>query len=159
MKNKKEARLRPSKFRGAIGSLSVFYPAYSAELASPKLKICVCGGCKWKLKILLQSLNTRFVDILQIVDAKFEWHKKKAEQNLQKHGISFDEAKTVFSDELFITVVDEEHSDDEERFITIGFSNVGKLLMVAHTDRKGRIRIISARKATKNEEDFYSKTN
>lgn len=93
------------------------------------------------------------------MDAKFEWHKKKAEQNLQKHGISFDEAKTVFSDELFITVVDEEHSDDEERFITIGFSNVGKLLMVAHTDRKGRIRIISARKATKNEEDFYSKTN
>lgn len=93
------------------------------------------------------------------MDAKFEWHKKKAEQNFQKHGISFDEAKTIFNDQLFITVVDEEHSDDEERFITIGFSNTGKLLMVAHTDRKGRIRIISARKATKNEEDFYSKTN
>ena len=49
---------------------------------------------------------------------KFEWHKKKAAQNLRKHNVSFDEAKTVFDDEMFISVVDEEHSDDEERYIT-----------------------------------------
>ena len=90
---------------------------------------------------------------------KFEWHKKKAAQNLRKHNVSFDEAKTVFDDEMFISVVDEEHSDDEERYITIGMSFLARLLMVAHTDREERIRIISVRKATKHEEDFYTKTN
>ena len=90
---------------------------------------------------------------------KFEWHKKKAAQNLRKHNVSFDEAKTVFDDEMFISVVDEEHSDDEERYITIGMSFLARLLMVAHTDREKRIRIISARKATKHEEDFYTETN
>lgn len=56
-------------------------------------------------------------------------------------------------------MVDEEHSDDEERYITIGMSFLARLLMVAHTDREKRIRIISARKATKHEEDFYTETN
>ena len=60
---------------------------------------------------------------------------------------------------MFISVVDDEHSDDEERYITIGMSSLARLLMVAHTDRAERIRIISARKATKNEEDFYTETN
>ena len=90
---------------------------------------------------------------------KFEWHKKKAAQNLRKHNVSFDEAKTVFDDEMFISVVDEEHSDDEERYITIGMSFLARLLMVAHTDREKRIRIVSARKATKHEEDFYTETS
>ncbi len=57
---------------------------------------------------------------------------------------------------MFITVIDEEHSVDEERYITIGLSQRGRLLLVAHTDRAGRIRIISARKATKREEQFYA---
>ena len=57
---------------------------------------------------------------------------------------------------MFITVIDEEHSVDKERYITVGLSKRGRLLMVAHTDREGRIRIISARKATKKEEQFYA---
>ena len=62
----------------------------------------------------------------------------------------------MFDDLMFITVIDEEHSVDEERYITIGLSQRGRLLLVAHTDRAGRIRIISARKATKREEQFYA---
>ena len=85
----------------------------------------------------------------------FDWDANKAVKNLEKHHISFDEAVTVFDDPLFITVIDEEHSVDEERYITIGWSKQGRLLLVAHTDRNDRIRIISARKATKQEEQFY----
>jgi uncharacterized DUF497 family protein len=63
---------------------------------------------------------------------------------------------SIFDDPVFITVVDEEHSTDEERYVSIGSSENGRLLMVAHTDRDERIRIISARKATKKEEQFYA---
>ncbi len=86
----------------------------------------------------------------------FEWDPRKAASNLSKHSISFDEAVTVFNDPMFITVMDDEHSEDEERYITVGLSNASLLLMVAHTDRNGLIRIISARRATKKEEDFYA---
>ncbi len=86
----------------------------------------------------------------------FEWDDEKARTNLQKHGVEFDEASTVFDDPMFITFLDEEHSIDEERYITIGLSNKQRLLMVAHAERKENIRIISARKATKNEEKFYA---
>lgn len=85
----------------------------------------------------------------------FEWDPNKAELNLEKHGVAFEEATSVFADLMFITVVDDEHSIDEERYITIGMSAQGRLLMIAHTDRDGRIRIISVRKATKAEEQFY----
>jgi hypothetical protein len=87
---------------------------------------------------------------------RFAWDRRRADANLRKHGISFDEASTVFDDPSFITVVDDEHSVDEERYITIGVSSQRRLLMVAHTDRSGRIRIISAREATKKEERFYA---
>ncbi len=87
-----------------------------------------------------------------------EWDPDKAASNMQKHSVSFDEAKTVFDDPLFITVVDLEHSQDEERYITIGMSDRGQLLLVAHADRGGLIRVISARKATKREERFYADT-
>lgn len=87
---------------------------------------------------------------------QFEWDTSKAASNLEKHGVEFDEAQTVFNDPMFITVIDEEHSDDEERYITIGMSNRGRLLMVAHTDRNERIRLISARRATRGEELFYA---
>ncbi len=90
------------------------------------------------------------------VKLQFEWDPNKAVKNIEKHQVSFDEAATVFDDPMFITVVDEEHSVDEERYITVGLSKRGRLLMVAHTDREGRIRIISARKATKKEEQFYA---
>lgn len=86
---------------------------------------------------------------------QFEWNPTKAANNLVKHGISFEEAVTIFSDPMFVTVVDYDHSQDEERYITIGLSGYARLLMVAHTDRSGQIRIISARKATKKEEYFY----
>jgi len=79
----------------------------------------------------------------------------KAEANLKKHRVSFEEASTVFDDPLFITFLDVEHSFSEERYITMGLSHRNRLLLVAHIDREGAIRVISARKATKNEPRFY----
>jgi len=87
---------------------------------------------------------------------RFEWDDEKARTNLKKHGVDFEEASTIFDDPLFITFLDEEHLTNEERHITIGLSSKQQLLMVAHTERKNSIRIISARKATKNEEKFYA---
>ena len=89
-------------------------------------------------------------------ELQFEWDSNKAVKNVEKHRVSFEEAATVFGDPMFITFIDEEHSVDEERYITIGLSSRGRLLMLAHTDREGRIRIISARKAAKKEEQFYA---
>ena len=89
-------------------------------------------------------------------DRQFEWDANKAAKNLDKHHVDFSEATTVFDDPMFITVVDEEHSADEERYITFGLSAQGQLLLVAHTDRASRIRIISARRATRKEESFYA---
>ena len=91
-------------------------------------------------------------------DLQFEWDADKATKNLRKHGVAFQESMTIFDDPEFITVVDGEHSFDEDRYITIGMSNLGRLLMVAHTDLSGRIRIISAREATKREERFYAES-
>ena len=87
---------------------------------------------------------------------QFEWSSAKARSNVQKHQVSFDEASTIFDDPQFITFLNEEHSGDEDRYITIGLSHQARLLMVAHTERKDKIRIISARKATPNEEKFYT---
>lgn len=89
----------------------------------------------------------------------FEWNPTKAAGNLAKHGVAFEEAKTVFDDPMFITFVDDEHSVDEERYITVGISGRGRLLVVAHTDREEGIRIISARKATKKEVSYYEKAD
>lgn len=89
----------------------------------------------------------------------FEWDPRKAEINLRKHGVSFTEAGTVFGDELAVTIPDPDHSEDEERFITIGWSNHRKLLIVSHTDRNDRIRIISARELTRNERKAYEEEN
>jgi uncharacterized DUF497 family protein len=85
----------------------------------------------------------------------FDWNPEKAKANLRKHQIDFEEASTIFDDPQFITFLDEEHSADEERYITIGLSNKNRLLMVAHTERNDQIRIISARKVTNREEKFY----
>ena len=89
----------------------------------------------------------------------FEWDPAKAAGNLVKHAVSFEEAKTVFNDPMFITFVDDEHSHDEERYITLGISGRGRLLVVAHTERRERIRIISARKATRKEAGYYETTD
>ena len=86
---------------------------------------------------------------------EFEWDPAKAGTNLRKHGVAFGEATTVFRDELSFTWFDPHHSGDEERYLTLGLSRFGRLLVVAHTERDDRIRIISARKATRRETEFY----
>ncbi len=88
----------------------------------------------------------------------FEWDFKKAKQNIQKHGINFDEASTVFRDPMSRTIDDPLHSEDEERFVLIGQSITGRLLVVVHTERGEHIRIISARMAT-NKEKFQYEEN
>ena len=87
--------------------------------------------------------------------ASFEWDPLKAKNNLLKHQVTFEEASSIFNDPQFITFLDDEHSTNEERYISIGISNRNLVLMVAHTERKDKVRIISARKATDNEEKFY----
>lgn len=86
---------------------------------------------------------------------KFEWNEAKAAGNYEKHGISFEAAATVFGDPLAATFDDPDHSQEEQRMITIGESRDGDILVVAHTAREARIRIISAREATRRERRFY----
>lgn len=85
----------------------------------------------------------------------FEWDKKKAKMNVTKHNVSFKEASTVFKDTLSLTIEDPIHSDEEERYIIIGESFKHRLLVVVHTVRNDRIRILSARKAAKKERRYY----
>jgi uncharacterized protein len=86
---------------------------------------------------------------------EFEWNPDKAVLNLRKHDISFKEATTVFDDSLSVTFPDPEHSVGENRYVIIGISGLGQLLVVSHTDRGNLTRIISARKATRQEKRFY----
>jgi len=82
---------------------------------------------------------------------QFEWDRDKAASNLRKHDVSFDEAVTVFYDPLAATLSDPDHSSEEGRLITVGFSDEGQLLVVCHTERGGATRLISARHATPRE--------
>jgi len=86
---------------------------------------------------------------------EFEWDPVKAASNEEKHGVSFDEAATAFGDPFSLTIADPDHSDDEERFILLGESFVARLVVVVHTERDERIRIISTRLATRNERRSY----
>lgn len=88
---------------------------------------------------------------------KFDWDPAKAASNLREHGVSFEEAKSVFYDEFAIQFYDQSHSSDEERFLMLGMSSGAGLLLVCHCERDsgGVIRIISARKATQRESSFY----
>jgi uncharacterized protein len=85
----------------------------------------------------------------------FVWDHKKAKTNLEKHGVSFEEASTAFKDTLSLTVDDPLHSSDEKRLVLIGMSYNNRILVVVHTERGDNIRIISARKATKKERKYY----
>jgi len=85
----------------------------------------------------------------------FEWDEQKARQNKKKHRVSFEEASTVFGDPLSITIDDPLHSHDENRYVTIGRSIADRLLVIVHTDRGERIRLISARIATRRERMTY----
>ena len=86
---------------------------------------------------------------------EFEWDPNKAQWNLRRHRVSFGEAATVFGDPFSITVPDPDHSFEEDRYITVGVSQSGRLMMVAHTERGNRIRIISARQLTRAERRQY----
>jgi hypothetical protein len=85
----------------------------------------------------------------------FEWDREKAASNLERHGVSFDEASSAFADPLSSTILDPDHSDDEARFVLIGQAFSGRLLVVVHTDRGESIRLISARLATRRERKQY----
>jgi uncharacterized DUF497 family protein len=87
---------------------------------------------------------------------KFEWDAQKAANNLLKHGVSFDEAVSVFGDAMALTFTDTDHSENEDRSRTYGISNKERLLVIVHTERRNGIRIISARKATRYEKDIYA---
>ena len=87
---------------------------------------------------------------------QFEWDYQKAARNIQKHGISFEEAVTVFSDPMALTFLDTDHSETEDRSRTYGLSNKERLLVVVHTERQNFLRIISARKATRYEKSLDS---
>ena len=86
---------------------------------------------------------------------EFEWDPDKADRNWQKHGVSFHEAATVFADPLAITYFDPGRSEEEDRFLTFGHSGNGRFLVVSHTDRQDRTRIISARQGTRKERKSY----
>ena len=88
---------------------------------------------------------------------KFEWDEAIAAANLKKHPVSFEEARSIFYDEFGVQFFDDDHSNDEERFLMLGMSAAAKLLIVCHCEREdgATVRIISARKATKRESAFY----
>jgi uncharacterized protein len=89
------------------------------------------------------------------MDMDFQWDPEKAAGNLRKHGISFEEVKQVFSDPLFLTFADLDHSFEERRFVMIGELRDGRLVVVSYTDRDQITRIISARPATRQERKTY----
>ena len=90
---------------------------------------------------------------------EFEWDPEKAAANVRRRRVSFNEAATVLEDPLSTTFPDEAHSEGEMRFVTVGVSQRGRLLVVAHTERNDTIRIISARRATRRERAFYEQDN
>lgn len=85
----------------------------------------------------------------------FEWDPTKARKNFRKHGVSFEEACSVFYDPLAATGADPDQSEDEDRMVTFGVSSAGRLLVVSHTDRSDAIRVISGRVATRKERLIY----
>lgn len=84
-----------------------------------------------------------------------EWDAEKARRNVAKHGVTFEEAATVFLDPFELTVLDPDHSISEDRFVSVGASSAGRLLVVGYTERRGKIRIIFARRATMREQMDY----
>jgi uncharacterized protein len=89
------------------------------------------------------------------VGYQFEWDPEKASANFKKHGVSFEEAVTVFADPLALNMADPSHSVEEQRYLVLGSSNQGRLLVVAYAERDERTRIITARKATRRERHDY----
>ena len=94
-------------------------------------------------------------DLEELMKLRFEWDEEKAKANLKKHRVSFEEATTVFLDPFSMTIPDPDHSVEEQRFIDIGSSDKGRVLVVVYTERGSNIRIISCRKATPSERTLY----
>ncbi len=92
-------------------------------------------------------------------ELRFEWDERKAKSNIVKHGVSFEEAKTVFYDSFALIISDPDNSETEDRFVILGFSEKARILVVCHCYREDEtcIRIISARKATRKESSYYKK--
>jgi hypothetical protein len=90
---------------------------------------------------------------------EFDWDAQKAASNLAKHGVGFAEAITVFGDPLEAVIADPHHSEDKCRFLSVGRSETGRLLVVAYTERRGRLRVINAREATPRERRQYESPN
>ena len=86
---------------------------------------------------------------------EFEWDEEKAAANLAKHGVSFEEAGTIFDDPLYVDFYDPDHSSEEHRYIIIGESRQGRLLVVSYTERGDVTRLISAREVTRSEREAY----
>ncbi|NCR41489.1 MAG: BrnT family toxin [Microcystis aeruginosa W13-11] len=86
---------------------------------------------------------------------QFEWNKNKAVNNLSKHGVSFEEAKTIFDDPLYVDFYDPDHSEGEERYLIVGESDRGRLLIVSYTEKGDAVRLISAREVTRTEREAY----
>lgn len=86
---------------------------------------------------------------------QFEWDPNKAESNVQKHGVSFREAATVFGDPFAYTFDDPDSSDEELRFLTVGLASTGRVLIISHAERRDKVRIISARELTRRERKLY----
>jgi len=99
---------------------------------------------------LARRIGAGYGDLME-----FEWDPDKASRNIAKHGVAFAEAANVFGDPLAVTFADPDHSGDEDRFVTFGQSAEGHLLIVSHTDREDRTRIISARRAMRKERRIY----
>ena len=93
------------------------------------------------------------------MELTFEWDEEKARKNLRKHTVSFEEAKTVYNDPFLWTFPDPEHSNFEQRYVNVGCSSKGRVLVIIHTEREGNIRIISCRKATARERRAYEEGN
>jgi uncharacterized DUF497 family protein len=89
------------------------------------------------------------------MELTFEWDDEKAKGNLKKHRVSFEEAKTVYNDPFLWTFPDPDHSEGEQRWVSVGYSSRGRLLVIIHTEREGNIRLISCRKATTRERRAY----
>jgi uncharacterized DUF497 family protein len=98
---------------------------------------------------------TASLPYIQLVNIEFEWDPNKEQYNIRKHGISFHEAASAFADLLSWTFPDPDHSVGENRCLTIGTSARGRLLIIAHTDRREKTRIINAREVTPREREFY----
>ena len=109
--------------------------------------------CGWRRRTLVEDAALKSGGILDYVG--YEWDDEKAKSNLEKHGVSFEEAATIFGDPLYVDFYDPDHSVDEHRYLIMGQSRAGRLLIVSYTERDDIVRLISAREVTSAERKAY----